>query len=270
MESLYAVLLGCLQGATEFLPISSSGHLVLAEFFLGLKQAGLTFDVALHMGTLFAILLYFRNDFFKMSEAVFAPGKKDEEIIRLRRLSLYLVLATIPGALAGLFLEKAAETLFRSPLLVAATLTAAGVLLLAAERVTARRRKFDSLTLSDALLIGLSQTLAIVPGVSRSGITMTMGLFCGFDRPSAARFSFLLSAPIILGAGLHSLPKIIRTGLTAEETLFFLVGILSAGISGYLVIAFLLRYIKTNSFAIFAYYRFALSAAVVAALLIRS
>lgn len=259
MNLLYAILLGVLQGATEFLPVSSSGHLVLAEHYLGFREGGLVFDVCLHMGTLAAILVYFRRDFLLMAAAL-RPGRgKDEEGALYRRLFFFIALATLPGALAGLLLEKAAETLFRSPALVATTMGSVGLLLLWAERAGRRLRDIRALTLADAILIGLSQALAVVPGVSRSGITMTTGLFRGLDREAAARFSFLLSAPIIFGAGVHSLPKIIRQGGEGGETTLYLAGFLAAAISGYAVIAWLLKFVRTRTFDLFAYYRLALA-----------
>jgi undecaprenyl-diphosphatase len=259
MNLLYAILLGILQGATEFLPISSSGHLILAEHFLGFSEGGLVFDVALHLGTLAAILLYFRRDFLRMAAALL-PGRGDDaEGALYRRLFFFIVLATVPGALFGLLLEKSAETLFRSPALVATTMGLVGLLLLLAERSGRRQRDIRALTLRDALLIGFSQALAVVPGVSRSGITMTTGLFRGLNREAAARFSFLLSAPIIFGAGVHSLPKILRQGGAGGEGALYLAGFLAAALSGYAVIAWLLQFIRTRSFAIFAYYRLALA-----------
>lgn len=259
MNVVYAILLGVLQGATEFLPVSSSGHLILAEHYLGFSQGGLVFDVALHLGTLLAILVYFRKDFLLMATALWPGRAVNEEAIFHRRLFYFLCLATIPGAIFGALLEKSAETLFRSPALVAATLGGVGLLLLWAERAGRRDRDIRAISLADALLIGLSQALAVVPGVSRSGITMTASLFRGLNREASARFSFLMSAPIIFGAGVYSFPKIIRQGSAGDENTLYLAGFLAAAISGYAVIAWLLRYIRTRSFDVFAYYRLALA-----------
>jgi undecaprenyl-diphosphatase len=267
MNLLYAILLGVLQGATEFLPVSSSGHLILAEHFLGFSEGGLAFDVALHLGTLTAILIYFRKDFLLMAAALLPGRGSDAEGALHRRLFFFLALATVPGALCGLLLEKSAETLFRSPILVATTMAGVGLLLLWGERAGRRSRDIRMLTLTDALLIGLSQALAVVPGVSRSGITMTTGLFLGLNREAAARFSFLLSAPIIFGAGLHSLPKIIKQGADGGEGGLYLAGFLAAALSGYAVIAWLLKFVRTRSFDIFAYYRLALAGLVYLSLL---
>ena len=259
MNHFYAILLGILQGVTEFLPISSSGHLVLAEHYLGFSEGGLVFDIALHLGTLAAILVYFRGDFLLMATALLPGRGSDAEGALHRRLFFYLCLATVPGALFGLLLEEPAATLFRSPALVATTLGGVGLLLLWAERSGRRNRDIRALTWTDALLIGFSQALALVPGVSRSGITMTTGLFRDLNREAAARFSFLLSAPIIFGAGVHSLPKLIKEGWEGDSGGIFLTGFLAAAISGYLVIAWLLKFIRTRSFDIFAYYRLAVA-----------
>jgi undecaprenyl-diphosphatase len=257
MNLFYAILLGVLQGATEFLPISSSGHLVLAEHYLGFNEGGLVFDVALHLGTLAAVLGYFRKDFWRMAAALLPGGGADPDSALYRRLFFFLCLATLPGALAGLLLEKAAETLFRSPALVATTMGGVGLLLLWAERSGRRLRDLRALTLADALLIGLSQALAVVPGVSRSGITMTTSLFRGLNREAAARFSFLLSAPIIFGAGVHSLPKIIKQGSDGGEGGLYLAGFLAAALSGYAVIAWLLKFLRTRTILPCVVYRIA-------------
>lgn len=254
-----SILLGLLQGATEFLPISSSGHLVLAEAFFKIEEAGLTFDVSLHLGTLLAVLFYFRNDLLAIVTSLIK--RADTEDDTLHRKSAYLiVVATIPAVVAGLFLEDYAATVFRHPALVACTLIIGGILLLWAEKQGKRTKCYSELSFKDALIVGLAQALAIVPGVSRSGITMTAGLFRCFDRPSVARFSFLLSAPIIAGAGFLNCLKIFsQGGLEPGQLTFFLIGFTSAAVSGYFFIAFLMGYIQTNSFAVFAYYRFALA-----------
>lgn len=267
MDMLFAVFLGLLQGATEFLPVSSSGHLALAEYFLGLKQTGLAFDIALHFGTLIAILLYFRREFLEMAKAVLAYNNQEPEMQQMRRLAGYLCLATMPAVIAGLFLNDLVESTMRQPGFVIFFLTAAGILLLVAEKKGRHSRPLKEITLSDAILIGLSQALALFPGVSRSGITMTCGLFRDLDRPTAARFSFLLSAPIIFGAGVFHIPDMIKLEQTAGMPGFFLTGFLSAALSGYFFIAFLLKFVRSRTFAIFAYYRFALAGLGLVALL---
>ena len=259
MNFFYAIFLGLLQGATEFLPISSSGHLALVEFFLGIEEAGLAFDVALHLGTLVAVVIYFRRDFFLMFTALVKPQTLGEEAGSQRLLALYICLGTIPAAAAGFLLKDAAETVFRAPILIAGSLAGAGLLLLLADKLGKHQRSIKSMGFADVAVIGLSQALALMPGVSRSGITMTAGLMMGLNRMSAARFSFLLSAPIILGAGVYNLPAIIKQGSEPGQQGFFLAGFMAAAVSGYLVIAFLLRFIQTHSFTVFAYYRFVLA-----------
>ncbi|MEW6594424.1 MAG: undecaprenyl-diphosphatase UppP [Thermodesulfobacteriota bacterium] len=268
MSLLHAILLGLIQGATEFLPISSSGHLALAHYFFGVTEAGLAFDVGLHLGTLVAIVVYFRDDLLTMAAALLPPNRQNGGHRHHRRLFWFLAAATIPGVIAGLLLEEAAETSLRHPAMVAATLSAAGLLLLIADRNGGRSRSFDTLTLKDALIIGCSQALAIVPGVSRSGITITAGLFRHLDRQAAVRFSFLLSAPIIFGAGIYKIPEIVTNGLLTDHLAAYVAGFAAAAFSGYLFIAFLMRFVRARSFAIFAYYRFGLSAVVLLALLL--
>ena len=267
MDLLYAVFLGVLQGATEFLPVSSSGHLALAESFFHIEEASLTFDVALHIGTLIAILIYFRKDLMLLVLAALGQDRSEEAPQR-RRMVLYICLATIPAVVFGLLIGDAAESTLRDPATVAFTLSAAGFFLWLSEKKGSKTRQYSSITLKDALIIGFAQALALIPGVSRSGSTMTAGLFLGLDRSSCALFSFLLSAPIVLGAGVYKIPEIFQQGLDQSQILFYLTGFFSAAISGYLVIAFLMRFIRTRTLAVFAYYRFFLSAVVVIALLL--
>jgi len=259
MNFLHAIFLGLLQGVTEFLPISSSGHLVLVEFYLGIEEAGLAFDVALHLGTLLGVIIYFRRDFIMMLTALVLPRKLGAEAGSQRLLALYICLGTIPAAVAGYFLKDTAATVFRSPLLIAGSLAGAGALLLLADKIGKHIRGMKSIGMADVIVIGLSQALALMPGVSRSGITMTAGLVRGMNRMSAARFSFLLSVPIIFGAGVYNLPAIIRQGSEPGQQGFYLAGFFAAAVSGYLVISFLLRFIQSHSFAVFAYYRFVLA-----------
>ncbi|MFC1843426.1 undecaprenyl-diphosphatase UppP [Thermodesulfobacteriota bacterium] len=262
MNFFQAIFLGLLQGVTEFLPISSSGHLALVEFFLGIEEAGLVFDVALHLGTLLGVCIYFRRDLFKMLTALVNPQVLGEDAGYQRRLAFYLCLGTMPAVAAGYFLKDVAETSFRSPFLIAFTLAGAGLLLLLADKAGKHLRDIKSIGFIDVALIGLFQAFALMPGVSRSGITMTAGLMRGFNRMSAARFSFLLSVPVILGAGVYNLPDIISQGSEPGQLGFYLAGFFTAAVSGYLVIAFLLRFIQSHSFAVFAYYRFVLAGVV--------
>ncbi|MDH3393074.1 MAG: undecaprenyl-diphosphatase UppP [Desulfobulbaceae bacterium] len=268
MNILYAIFLGLLQGATEFLPVSSSGHLVLAESFFGVEEASLAFDVVLHLGTLIAVLIYFRVDFWLMAKALLAWQDKSEDTTTLRALAMQLAIGTVPAVVAALLIGDYVENTLRHPMVVAVTLAGVGLFLLIGERVGQHRRNFSSITWLDTILIGCAQALAIIPGVSRSGITMTAGLFRGLNREATARFSFLLSAPIICGAGVYKVPEIMHQGLTPGQGSFYLAGFLSAAVSGYFVIAFLLRFIRTKTFDVFAYYRFALAALVALSLLL--
>lgn len=261
MELVTPILLGLLQGATEFLPISSSGHLVLAEAFFAVQEASLAFDVALHLGTLLAILIYFQREWRDIATAFVRFADQSPAARHHRQVGLLLVVATIPAALVGKLFGDQIESYLRQPLLVAGTLAGMGLILLWAERYGCRQRTFQEIGWRDAILIGLAQTCALVPGVSRSGATMSVGLFRNLDRSAAARFSFLMSAPIIAGAGMLHLFKIMKTGLPAGQGLFFLSGFVTAAVSGYGFIAFLMRYIQTRSFAIFAYYRLLVAAA---------
>lgn len=261
MNILHAIFLGLIQGLTEFLPISSSGHLALLEHYFNVQEAGLAFDVLLHVGTLLALIAYFWTDWLEMLQAVLRPDRFN----RLqRRLFWYLVVGTIPGAVAGFLLEKKAETVFRAPLRIALLLGVMGIMLYLADRLARHQRRLPGITLSDAILIGLAQALAIMPGVSRSGSTMTMGLILGFTRETAARFSFLLSTPIIFGAGFYHALKLLKGGgANSFITLPHVLGFLAAVISSYLTIKFLLQFLQRHSFTIFALYRIILAVVVV-------
>ncbi len=252
MTHLQALALGIFQGVTEFLPISSSGHLILVEHFAHIKGGGLAFDVFLHLGTLLAVLVYFWRDWWRLGYEGLWRGE-----LQARKLLLFLILATIPGALAGVLLADAVETVFRDPLRVAFMLALMSLPLLLAEWWARHRRNIDSLRLWEALFIGLAQALAIIPGTSRSGITMSAGLFVGLRREEAARFSFLLSAPIIAGAGLFAVLKLLREGLSITGVYF--TGFFGALVSGLLVIAWLLRFLKNHTFYPFVAYRLVLA-----------
>jgi len=253
---LQAVILGLAQGLGEFLPISSSAHLVLIPWFLGWTDPGLTFDVALHLGTLVAVVIYFWKDWLRLIIMGFSDFRSVEG-----RLFWYLVVASVPGAIGGYLLEKKAETVFRSPILIGVMLILMGILLYWADRKSAKKIEMNQITFGTSLLIGISQVLAIIPGVSRSGVTMTTGLLRGVTREGAARFSFLLSTPIIFGAAMVKLPGIISnsSGITAN----FMIGTVVSCIAGLASIGFLLRYIQTKNFLPFAWYRFVLGVLVI-------
>jgi undecaprenyl-diphosphatase len=255
MTTFQALVLGIIQGLSEFLPISSSAHLTLAPWLFHWPDPGLSFDVALHFGTLVAVLWYFRKVWWKMITTT----------TELRQV-LFLIVATIPGAIGGLLLEKPAETAFRSPALIATMLIVMGVILWVVDRVRPADRPLTGMKWVDALLIGLAQVVALVPGVSRSGGTITAGRALRFDRESAATFSFLMSMPIIAGAALLKMPGVIReAGLSTP----LIVGVVASAISGWLAISIVMRYVTRHSYGIFAAYRVALGVIVLLIIYLR-
>jgi undecaprenyl-diphosphatase len=270
LELIEAIFLGIVQGLTEFLPVSSSGHLLLGQYFLGLDQArfGLAFDVAMHLGTLVAVVVFFWRDLARMVFALLRslqtralPADPDG------RLAFLVLASTVPAALIGYVLEDFFETAVRSPWVVVFNLVLVGVLFILGEAVGRRTRTASKLTFREAIGIGLAQAAALVPGVSRSGATITLGLFLGLRREEAARFSFLMSVPIIAGAGALQMVEVVSEGMSAYDALLFIIGFVSSAVVGYLAIRFFLRFVVNHSLRAFAYYRFGL-AAVVAALLI--
>jgi undecaprenyl-diphosphatase len=252
MTIFQALVLGIVQGLTEFLPISSSAHLALTPWVFGWQDPGLAFDVALHFGTLITVLWYFRKEWIALIAAA-------TRIVRTRRLDgptdrrvLFLILATIPGAIGGLLLEKKAETAFRAPTLIAINLIVMGIVLWLIDRLSRQEKELDAMKSRDAITIGLAQVLALLPGVSRSGATISAGRALKFNREAAAVFSFLMSMPIIAAAVIMKGPEAIRAdGFTPQ----ILVGVAAAAISSWLAIAVLLRYVSRNSYGIFGLYR---------------
>ncbi len=259
MTTLQAVILGLAQGLGEFLPISSSAHLVLIPWLFGWTDPGLTFDVALHLGTLVAVVIYFWKDWWQLIIKGFSDVRSVEG-----RLFWYLVVASIPGAIGGYLLEKKAESVFRSPALIAIMLILMGILLYWADRKSTKKIEMSHISFGTSLSIGISQVLAIIPGVSRSGITMTTGLFMGVTRAGAARFSFLLSTPIIFGAAMVKLPGVISN--SSVITTNFMIGTVVSCIAGVVSIGFLLRYVQNKNFLPFAWYRFVLGALIIVVL----
>jgi undecaprenyl-diphosphatase len=264
MSILQAIVFGTIQGLTEFLPISSTAHLVLLPWFLGWPDPGLSFDVALHLGTLVALLVYFRSDWIALTGSAlgFLRGRTQTAEARMPML---IVAATIPAAAAGALFESKVENVLRTPLLIGVMLIAMALALVAAELVGRRKKTLDEISWGDALAVGVAQALAIVPGVSRSGSTITAGLFLSLKRDAAARFSFYLSAPIIAGAVAKKSLDIVRSGIGSEQMIPFIVGIISSGIVGYLAIAFLMRYLQTHNTFLFVVYRIALGIVVLLA-----
>jgi undecaprenyl-diphosphatase len=262
MNILHAIIYGIIQGLGEFLPISSTAHLTLAPWlFKWNDDPGLTFDVALHLGTLIAVLLYFWRDWVKLITAgVTTPKSKDGNLF------WFLVVATIPGALFGKLFESKAETTFRNPALIAVMLIVAGCALYLADKYGKKNIGIEKIGLRRSILIGISQAIALIPGVSRSGATIMTGLGTGLSRESAAKFSFLLSAPIIFGSVILKYHDILHPKV---GNLPFFVAILTAAIVGLLSIKFLLKYLKYNGFGIFVIYRLALGTIVILIYLIR-
>jgi len=261
LTTFQAFVLGALQGLAEFLPISSSAHLALAPWAFDWPEPGLAFDVALHVGSLVALLWYFREAWAGLVRAAIAiVTTRRVETVEQRRVVL-LVIATIPGGIAGLLLEKKAETVFRAPALTAAALIVMGAVLWIVDARASRERTLDSFTNLDALITGCAQAVALIPGVSRSGATITAGRALGFDRASAATFSFMMSTPIIAAAAVLKVPKALAQG---GVTLPLAVAVLAAAASSAVAIDVLLRFVKTRGLGVFALYRFALGAAVLA------
>jgi undecaprenyl-diphosphatase len=259
--SLQALILGVVQGLTEFLPISSSAHLILFPWFFGWRDTlidTLTFDVALHAGTLVAILLYFFNDWMEMIRGFLGVLVKRRVEKFQERLILYIILATAPAALVGLFLEKIVAESFRNPLLITLPLIIVSFVMIYAERRPHPAHSLERITLKDSLMIGLAQASALLPGVSRSGITITTGLLRGYDREAATRFSFLLSTPAIAGAAALHLRHFF-SGSILQDGAIFAIGFFSSAFSGYLAIAFLMKYLRNHTLNAFACYRLVLA-----------
>jgi undecaprenyl-diphosphatase len=287
MLLIQGILLGIIQGLTEFAPVSSSAHLIIVPWLFGWNDPvlnSLPFDVSLHLGTLLAVLAFFADDWVRLIRGVIASlvdrriGDNPD-----RRLGWLLILGTIPGGIAGVLGETKIEELFHQPgvepssyamIVMAAIIALLGLALWVAERITRHIRALDKVDLKDTILVGVAQAFAIFPGVSRSGSTITAGLALGLRRPDAARFSFLLSAPIIAGAGLKSLLEILgelKAGSIGQtEVLLFPIGFVAAAISGYLCIKYLLLFLQSRSTDVFVYYRWALALLIIVVALVRA
>ncbi len=254
---MQAIWLGILQGVTEFLPISSSAHLILMRYWFGWEignpQAELMFDVALHVGTLLAIVLYFWRDLVRLASALFS--RQHERMVE-RRLAWSILIGCIPAALAGALFENAIENFFREQYaLISGLLIGVGMLMALADRLGRKTRMLESIGLLDGLLIGIAQAFALIPGFSRSGITIIAGLMLGLQREAAARFSFLLATPITFGAAVWSFRHVLQEGLPSRMAVPMLAGALTSMVVGWLCIAFLLRYLRTGSLMPFVVYR---------------
>jgi undecaprenyl-diphosphatase len=275
--TIQAALLGVVQGLTEFLPVSSSAHLILARAFFGFDgdKFGLTFDVACHVGTLVAVLVYFRRDIGEMIAALpylFTPGRPASpaetpaiSAIVAReaqaRLIWLLAVGTVPAVVVGLLFKNQIEDHLRTPIVAAVALALGGIMILVAERAGSRTRGDRTLTMIEAFWIGCAQALALIPGVSRSGATLTVALLLGLRRADGARFVFLLAIPAILGAAASEAPRLIKAGLGDTADLF-LIGVVTSAIVGYATVKYFIRYLGNHSLDTFAWYRIALAAAV--------
>ena len=265
MSVLQAIILGLVQGLTEFIPVSSSGHLVIFHHLLGVNETGLAFDVALHAGTLIALVGYFWKDIWALFGSLFKKSDKTH-------LAWLLIAATVPAAVIGFLLESAAESTFRSVKLVALNMLSFGLIMLLAERYYRRRKHhtaLDDVTLKESMSMGFAQALAVIPGVSRSGSTITAGLLTGLDRVSATRFSFLLGIPITFGAIIKVFTEAGFADQVRSEQTVFAVGVITALVSGLFAIRFMLNYLRNHGLDIFAYYRIGLAVLVFLTLMVR-
>ena len=269
MSILQALILGIVQGLTEFLPISSSGHLIIVpwlfnwHYLLEHPEFNKTFDVALHLGTFIALVVYFWRDILRLLAAWGRSIAKRRLDSPEGKLAWLILVSTIPAAVIGVGAEEIIVELLGKPWMIAALLFAFALVMYVADRTARLDRTMDELTWLDALLIGVAQALALAPGVSRSGVTMVAGLFLRLDRESAARYSFLMSIPIIGGAAAYKGLQVAQHGLPPGTQAAFAVGILSAAVSGFAAIWFLLAYLRRHDFTIFVVYRIAVAVAMV-------
>lgn len=263
MNLIQGIILGIIQGLTEFIPVSSSAHLVLVPWALGWPAPGLFFDTMLHWGTVLAIVTYFWRDWLAVIRGFFAslltrgpwnsaPGGRLAPAEN--RLAWALILGTLPAVILGLLLNDFFESLFETPVAVALFLFVTAAILVVSERLGRRTRELSTLNIPDALVVGLGQALAIAPGISRSGATIAAGLLRGLTREAAARFSFMLSAPIILGAGAQQLVQVVTANEPTPDLSVIIGGFLAALVAGYLCIRFLLAYLRQGKLYVFAGY----------------
>lgn len=296
MDTLEAIFLGIVQGLTEFLPISSSGHLILIPWLFGWEASSLAFDAALHLGTLLAVVVYFWREILAMIRALPIALSRPRELLRSApepmpegaypvsggsqanrdhdaRLALLIVIGSIPGGIAGLLGESAIDSFFHSDdhrpasiVAMAGLLIGFALLLWIVDRASARRRGLDQLQVADAVAVGIAQAMALLPGVSRSGVTLTAGMWRGMRRADAARFSFLLGIPLVAAAGAKGLLDTLQAGMSGAEVSAFVWGIAASAISGFAAIWGLLRLLQTSSTTVFVIYRLVVGAFVLALL----
>jgi undecaprenyl-diphosphatase len=271
MPLLQVIVLALVQGLTEFLPISSTAHLYLTSWLFGWKLEGLDFDIALHLGTLLAVLLYFARDWVRIIAQGFGMRMKGDDELKHNHMLLWLLaIGSIPVGMAGLAFNQQAETAWRNPFVIGGMLIAVGVLMYLAEKTGRQQRDLSSIDLPDAVFIGVAQALAVVPGTSRSGITISAGLFRNMTRESAARFSFLLSTPAIAAAAAKALYDMHKQGgLHGVLNTGFLVGVAVSAITGCLVISWFLHYLRRSGLRVFVYYRIIFGIIVIALAFIR-
>ena len=271
MEILSVIILGFIQGIAEFLPISSSAHLIIFRDVFGIgagmsANMELSFDIALHLGTLLAIGIYFFKDFIRMIQKGFTKGVKDKD----GKILWYLIAATIPAAIVGVLFEDIIEEAIRTNyLLIAAALAIMGIIIYAADKYSKSTKDVKKMTLKDAIIVGCSQVFALIPGFSRSGTTIAAGRLLGLDRESAAKFSFFLSAPVVLGAVVLQLLKGSVWNIIIANLGTFVIGILVSFIIGLLCIKYLLKYLQKHNFKIFMFYRIILAIVVILYVIVR-
>jgi len=274
MTLLQSIILGIIQGLTEFLPISSSAHLVITPYLFNWhipEQDGFIFDVLVQLGTLLAVIVYFRKDLYSIILAVIKGLLKKQPFTdSMARLGWLLVLATIPAIIAGLLFKNQVEQAFASPLAAGLLLIGTAGLLALAEWIGRRRRQLESVTWSDALVIGLFQAVSLLPGISRSGSTIAGGMFRDLERPSAARFSFLLSVPAMIGAGLVAVLDLVKLPNFSSQVPTLLLGFITAAVVGYLSIRWLLAFLVKRKLYLFSIYCLAVTILVVFVLIARS
>ncbi|MCH7492967.1 undecaprenyl-diphosphatase UppP [Patescibacteria group bacterium] len=269
MEFLYSAILGIIQGLTEFWPISSSGHLLIAhEIFNFEFVSNLSFDVALHLGTLLALVIFFWSDLTKYIVAwLKSLANFDVSHDPDQRIAWFIVIGTVPAAVVGFFLEDIIVATFRNLWVVSIMLITVGILFIVAEKIFSKIKSIEELGWSAPIVIGVAQALSLVPGVSRSGITILSGMALGLTRKSAARFSFLLSIPVVFGAGLKKMYDVSAVGLAGDEWAMMLVGFVSAAIVGYMAVKFLMKFVENHTLNSFAYYRIVVGFIIMAYLL---
>jgi undecaprenyl-diphosphatase len=255
MPLLHALILGIVQGATEYIPVSSSAHLVLVPWLLGWSDSPFTFDVLVQWGTLVGVLIYFWRDLWEIVRGVvLGLAHRRPFETPAARMGWYIVLGTLPAVVFGFFLKDAFEAAFGMPMAVAALLLGTAIILATAERFGRQERTTRDFGWLDALIVGMWQVIALLPGISRSGSTISGAMLRGFDRRSAARFSFLLSVPALLGAGVVAIGDMLKAGSLAADLPALVIGFVAAAISGYLCIRWLLAYLQRRSLIVFAVY----------------